>query len=91
MVFGFDDDGSGSTPTLVYPARFFRSDARSVLYSAAAITAVAGSDWLNGILQGNSTGELVGVFPHQLMVILDNDRSLKHKKVVSELLVLMRK
>lgn len=52
------------------------------MYSAAPVTAVAASDWLNGIIQGNSSGELVGTFPHQLMIGLDKDRALKTKKVV---------
>lgn len=66
----------------MYPAREFRSEPRSIIYSGATITTVAASDWLNGVIQGNSSGELIGSFPHQLMVGLENDRTLKYKKVV---------
>lgn len=84
-IFGHDDDGGGGTPTLVFTVRDFRSEAKNILYSSAAITAVGGSDWLNGVAQGNSAGEVIGVFPHQLMVGLDNDRSLVNKKLVSKM------
>lgn len=81
-VFGFDEDGTGCNPSVVYPARDFLSETRSILYSSSTVTAIAGSDWLNSIIQGNSSGEVIGLFPHQLMVALDNDRSLPNKKVV---------
>lgn len=82
FIFGFDDDGTGSIPTQLYQARYFRSDSRSILHSGAPITAMCGSDWLNGIIQGNSSGELIAFFPHQLLVGLDNDRSFRDKKLV---------
>lgn len=66
----------------MYPAREFRCESKSIMYSAATITTIASSDWLNGIVQGNSSGELIGTFPHQLMVGVENDRALKNKKVV---------
>lgn len=83
-IFGYDDDGGGGTPTLIYSVRDFRSEPKNMTYSSAAITAVGGTDWLNGVAQGNSAGEVIGVFPHQLMVGLDNDRRLATKKVVSK-------
>lgn len=54
----------------------------TLMCSFATISAVSGSDWLNGIIQANTVGEIIALFPHQILQIPDIQKVLKPKRMV---------
>lgn len=75
-------DVSGFNPSYVYQFREHTSEPNPIMYSSSTIKACSGSEWLNGFVQGNSAGEIIGFLPHQLYFGLENDKPLKNKKFV---------
>lgn len=68
--------------TIFHQLREYNSIPTPVFYSAASVTSLSGSDWLNGFIQANCAGEILGLLPHQMFINCDTDRSIKNRRVV---------
>lgn len=51
----------------------------------SSILSVSGNDWGNNIAQANAAGEMLIMFPHQLLVSCDADKSIRYKRTVSKI------
>lgn len=71
----------GLTATSAQQVRNYLSDILYLFHSSASVTCLTGSDWLNGIIQANSVGEIFAAFPKQLMVNLCL-KNMKYKKLL---------
>uniref|UniRef100_A0A6P7G5R6 Uncharacterized protein LOC114334425 n=1 Tax=Diabrotica virgifera virgifera TaxID=50390 RepID=A0A6P7G5R6_DIAVI len=60
----------------LYAHRSFIEDTNNLNSSLVTVLSLSASDWLNGFVQGNSVGEVVAFFPHQMMF---NQDSLKKR------------
>ncbi|XP_063903465.1 uncharacterized protein LOC135122905 isoform X1 [Zophobas morio] len=80
------DEGSTATSyvsAILKQVRDYLSDPNvTMTCSHATISAVSGSDWLNGIVHANSVGEIIAVFPHQLLNFSEHHKTLKSKRML---------
>lgn len=78
----FDDVyGLGSTNSCFKESGFFGITSRTVLSSNAAAWALAGSDWLNCVAQGDSGGEVTLTVQQQLFRNYENEKLPSRRKV----------
>ncbi|XP_071535323.1 LOW QUALITY PROTEIN: uncharacterized protein [Panulirus ornatus] len=78
----FDDVyGLTNTNTCFRENGFFGIQSRNVLSSNAPVWSLAGSDWLNAIIQGDSAGEVMITVQQQLFRNYENDKFPSKRKV----------
>lgn len=70
------------TPTTFKQLRDFRNETVTLLHSPSTVLSMSGNDWLNGIIQGTGAGEITGILPHQMLIALDSDKTLRNKRLV---------
>lgn len=78
----FDDVyGLTNTNTCFRENGFFGIQSRNVLSSNAPVWSLAGSDWLNAVVQGDSAGEVMITVQQQLFRNYENDKFPSKRKV----------
>ncbi|XP_008194372.2 uncharacterized protein LOC103313276 [Tribolium castaneum] len=78
------DEGSTTAhvTTMLKQSRDYMFDPNVTLTcSPSTISAISGSDWLNGAVHANAVGEIVGIFPHQMLYTPDQ-KALKSKRML---------
>lgn len=70
--------------TVLSQIRDFGTDPNYAVFpSHCTVSAVSASDWLNGLLHVNTTGEILAMFPHQILRNFERNKALKTKRMVS--------
>ncbi|XP_042881507.1 uncharacterized protein LOC122259064 isoform X2 [Penaeus japonicus] len=78
----FDDVyGLSNTSTSFRECGFFGIQSRNVLSSNAPVWSLAGSEWLNAVVQGDASGEVVVTIQQQLFRNYENDKFPSKRKV----------
>ncbi|XP_044752037.1 uncharacterized protein LOC123311962 [Coccinella septempunctata] len=81
-IIGYDEASTiGNACSAIQQCKDGFSDTLYLFHCSSAITSLSTSDWLNGIIQGNSVGEIFATFPKQLMINL-NWKNSKHSKLL---------
>lgn len=74
-------------PTVLNQVRDFGTDPNFAIFlSHCTVSAVSASDWLNGLVHVNTAGEILGMFPHQILRNFERSKVLNTKRMVSFIL-----
>jgi WD40 repeat protein len=79
------DEGSTSmhVTAMLKQARDYVCDSNvSLTCSPSTISSISGSDWLNGVVHGNTVGEIVAIFPHQILQTPEHQKLFKSKRML---------
>lgn len=69
--------------TCVTSYRNYLYDNVHIISCPSTLASLSASDWLNGLLQGSTSGEILVTFRDQMLYGLDNDKRLKSLRWVS--------
>ncbi|KAJ8969702.1 hypothetical protein NQ314_001633 [Rhamnusium bicolor] len=72
-----DESSTNSFQTGLKSYRDYMYERSYITGSLTTITSISSSNWLNGIIHGNSAGEITAMFPHQLLYSLDSEKHFK--------------